>query len=112
MNEETKNELQQIQQNLIAPKNQRNDFAKFKNRLTSKCTGDYIFQIDADEIPAEQLINVLLAIKIFECPGVESSAPATIPSAQSSKVFPFMITLLIANAVPEILTAVILAFLK
>jgi glycosyltransferase involved in cell wall biosynthesis len=33
-----------------------NDFAAFKNHLTQQCTGDYIFQIDADEIPAEDLI--------------------------------------------------------
>lgn len=31
-------------------------FADFKNNLTQQCTGDYIFQIDADEIPAEDLI--------------------------------------------------------
>jgi glycosyltransferase involved in cell wall biosynthesis len=28
-----------------------NDFAAFKNNLTQHCTGDYIFQIDADEVP-------------------------------------------------------------
>lgn len=33
-----------------------NDFAEFKNHLTDQCTGDYIFQIDADEIPSETLI--------------------------------------------------------
>jgi hypothetical protein len=32
------------------------NFAAFKNHLTQQCTGDYIFQIDADEIPAEDLI--------------------------------------------------------
>jgi hypothetical protein len=36
-----------------------NDFASFKNHLTQQCTGDYIFQIDADEIPNEKLIEVL-----------------------------------------------------
>lgn len=34
-----------------------NHFAYWKNLLTSYCTGDYIFQIDADEIPAEHLID-------------------------------------------------------
>ena len=34
-------------------------FADWKNKLTGLCTGDYIFQIDADEIPAEGLINIL-----------------------------------------------------
>jgi len=34
-------------------------FADWKNKLTSFCTGDYIFQIDADELPMEGLINIL-----------------------------------------------------
>ena len=34
-------------------------FADWKNRLTSYCTGDYIFQIDADEIPTKTLIEYL-----------------------------------------------------
>ena len=34
-------------------------FADWKNKLTSYCTGDYIFQIDADEIPNENLIIAL-----------------------------------------------------
>jgi hypothetical protein len=33
-----------------------NDFAAFKNNLKSKCKGDYIFQIDADEIPADETV--------------------------------------------------------
>jgi hypothetical protein len=32
-------------------------FANMKNALTEACLGDYIFQIDADEIPHENLIN-------------------------------------------------------
>lgn len=32
-------------------------FADWKNKLNSHCTGDYIFQIDADEIPTETLIT-------------------------------------------------------
>jgi len=32
------------------------DFASFKNHLKSKCTRDYIFQIDADEYLSEELI--------------------------------------------------------
>jgi glycosyltransferase involved in cell wall biosynthesis len=36
-----------------------NDFASFKNNLKSHCTKDYIFQIDADEIPHEYLIEIL-----------------------------------------------------
>ena len=34
-------------------------FADWKNKLTNYCTGDYIFQIDADEIPDNQLIIAL-----------------------------------------------------
>ena len=36
-----------------------NDFATFKNNLKSNCSKDYIFQIDADEIPNEALIEYL-----------------------------------------------------
>ena len=37
----------------------KNHFADWKNKLTKLCTGDFIFQIDADEIPNESLINNL-----------------------------------------------------
>ena len=43
----------------ISEQNFNNHFADWKNYLTSICTGDYIFQIDADEIPHENLINSL-----------------------------------------------------
>jgi glycosyltransferase involved in cell wall biosynthesis len=46
------------------------DFASFKNYLTQQCTGDYIFQIDADEIPNENLILVLPEL-LEENPEVE-----------------------------------------
>jgi glycosyltransferase involved in cell wall biosynthesis len=39
-----------------------NDFATFKNNLSSLCTKDYIFQIDADEYPHPELIENLPAI--------------------------------------------------
>ena len=35
------------------------DFASYKNNLKANCTKDYIFQIDADEIPHEYLIELL-----------------------------------------------------
>ena len=35
------------------------DFASYKNNLKSYCTKDFIFQIDADEIPHEYLIEHL-----------------------------------------------------
>ena len=34
-------------------------FSKFKNNLKEHCTGDWIFQIDADELPHESLITNL-----------------------------------------------------
>ena len=35
------------------------DFASFKNNLKDNCSGDYIFQIDADEYPEEYLMQTL-----------------------------------------------------
>tara|TARA_R110000772_G_scaffold219714_3_gene330263 strand:- start:495 stop:1118 length:624 start_codon:yes stop_codon:yes gene_type:complete len=35
------------------------DFSQFKNNLTDNCTGDYIFQIDADEYPNGYLLATL-----------------------------------------------------
>ena len=34
-------------------------FANWKNKLTEMCSGDWIFQIDADEIPNEYLLEAL-----------------------------------------------------
>jgi hypothetical protein len=39
--------------------NFENHFADWKNYLTSLCKGDYIFQIDADEIPTKTLMDYL-----------------------------------------------------
>ena len=36
-----------------------NDFASFKNNLTENCTGDYIYQIDADEMVNEYVLRLL-----------------------------------------------------
>jgi glycosyltransferase involved in cell wall biosynthesis len=36
-----------------------NDFASFKNNLTENCTGDYIYQIDADEMISKYCIKNL-----------------------------------------------------
>jgi glycosyltransferase involved in cell wall biosynthesis len=36
-----------------------NDFGQWKNLLTKLCTGDFIFQIDADEVPCTPLIESL-----------------------------------------------------
>jgi glycosyltransferase involved in cell wall biosynthesis len=35
------------------------DFASYKNELANHCSGDFIFQIDADEIPSQELLNIL-----------------------------------------------------
>lgn len=35
------------------------DFAAWKNQLNSYCSGDWIFQLDADELPSEMLIQNL-----------------------------------------------------
>ena len=40
----------------------KNNFARQKNFLTTQCKGDYIFQIDADEMLSEGLIENLPAI--------------------------------------------------
>lgn len=37
-------------------------FANWKNKLIEYCNGDYIFQIDADELPNKQLIDNIPAI--------------------------------------------------
>jgi len=34
-------------------------FADWKNELNGMCSGDYIFQIDADELPNKELISIL-----------------------------------------------------
>jgi len=36
-----------------------NHFADFKNKLKEACTGDYVFQIDADEYPDPDLVTTL-----------------------------------------------------
>ena len=42
--------------------NFQQNFLENKNFMNSKCTGDYIFQIDADEIPEEFLIENLKTV--------------------------------------------------
>jgi hypothetical protein len=39
-------------------------FADWKNELNGMCSGDYIFQIDADEVPNEELLEALPNILI------------------------------------------------
>jgi hypothetical protein len=40
----------------------KNNFSELKNYMTQLCTGDYIFQIDADEFPNEYLVSILPTI--------------------------------------------------
>ena len=40
-------------------------FSNFKNNLKENCSGDWIFQIDADEYPDEYLIKVLHVCMFF-----------------------------------------------
>ncbi|MDC6464855.1 glycosyltransferase [bacterium] len=40
----------------------QNHFANWKNKLTKLCSGDYIFQIDADEFPHKSLLTALPVI--------------------------------------------------
>tara|TARA_Y100001972_G_C7663845_1_gene335201 strand:+ start:2182 stop:2808 length:627 start_codon:yes stop_codon:yes gene_type:complete len=46
------------------------DFASFKNNLKDNCSGDYIFQIDADEYPEEYLMSTIEWL-IKNNPGVD-----------------------------------------
>ena len=45
-------------------------FANWKNKLNMLCTGDYIFQIDADEIPCTPLLETI-PLLLEQNPGVE-----------------------------------------
>ena len=38
------------------------DFASFKNNLKDNCSGDYIFQIDADEYPDDYLMDMIESV--------------------------------------------------
>ena len=49
-------DLQRQKLALTSPETFKGHFADWKNKLTSLCSGDYIFQIDADEIPNKQLL--------------------------------------------------------
>ena len=43
----------------------KKDFAALKNYAKEKCSGDYIFHLDADEIPNETLLKQLLSVGRF-----------------------------------------------
>lgn len=39
-----------------------NNFAAYKNELIKHCSGEYIFQVDADEIPSSELLIMLPSV--------------------------------------------------
>ncbi len=52
--------INRYRQHLIWEQSRLNgDFATFKNQLIDRASGDYLFQLDADEMPGEQLIGTL-----------------------------------------------------
>ena len=60
---ETMQVLESYEKDIIYyPFNFQQNFLENKNYLNSKCTGDYIFQLDADEIPSEILVANLKTI--------------------------------------------------
>ena len=60
---ETMQVLESYEENIAYyPFNFQQNFLENKNYLNSKCTGDYIFQLDADEIPSEVLVANLKTI--------------------------------------------------
>ena len=52
----------QDQDVICEAKSFKNHFADWKNYLTGMCSGDYIFQIDADEFPHKSLLTALPVI--------------------------------------------------
>ena len=57
--DEVMNVLKKYEQVNSYPFNFQQNFLENKNFLNSKCTGDYIFQLDADEIPNYYLMAYL-----------------------------------------------------
>lgn len=55
--------LEQHKKNIFSyPFNFQQNFLENKNFMNSKCTGEYIFQIDADEIPEDFLVRNLKTV--------------------------------------------------
>ena len=54
--------LQTVEEIKLVWDNFHRDFAEWKNKLTSLCSGDYIFQIDADEYMYGEFIDALPSI--------------------------------------------------
>jgi hypothetical protein len=60
---EVLNVLDQYKENIFSyPFNFQQNFLENKNFMNNKCTGEYIFQIDADEIPEDFLVRNLKTV--------------------------------------------------
>jgi hypothetical protein len=55
-------EMHNMDHMVVWPGEFQGHFADWKNKLTSYCSGDYVFQIDADELPNEELLKALPSI--------------------------------------------------
>lgn len=55
-------EMHNMDHMIVWPGEFKGHFADWKNKLTSHCSGDFIFQIDADEYPHPHFIETLPAI--------------------------------------------------
>ncbi len=44
---------------ILSEQNFNGDFGRWKNMLNRSCSGDYIFQIDADEMPTESMMEII-----------------------------------------------------
>ena len=44
---------------ILSEQNFDGDFSRWKNILNRSCSGDYIFQIDADEMPTEYMMDII-----------------------------------------------------
>ena len=44
---------------ILSEQNFDGDFSRWKNILNRSCSGDYIFQIDADEMPTEYMMGII-----------------------------------------------------
>ena len=44
---------------ILSEQNFNGDFSRWKNLLNRSCSGDYIFQIDADEMPTEYMMGII-----------------------------------------------------
>lgn len=68
---EVENYLDKLKEVKVIKDEFKNQFAKWKNKLTESCSKQFVFQLDADEIPHENLIKNIPAV-IHSNPEVEA----------------------------------------